>query len=80
MDSAARELGCAVIPAGPGNTEQQLEVIAAYRPLPPAGTPDFKILIEAADARSVDISLDQTRGGLPGAAFPPSLQTGQSAA
>ncbi|MGJ8496008.1 hypothetical protein ACSFB1_12530, partial [Glaesserella parasuis] len=32
MDSAARALGCAVIPAGPGNTEQQMEVIAAYRP------------------------------------------------
>src|SRR6202008_2518055 len=57
MDSAARALGCAVIPAGPGNTEQQMEVISAYRPQCYVGTPDFlKILIEAADARGVDIS------------------------
>src|SRR3954452_22145654 len=33
MDSGARALGCAVIPAGPGNTEQQLEVIEAFRPI-----------------------------------------------
>jgi phenylacetate-CoA ligase len=75
MDSAARALGCAVIPAGPGNTEQQMEVIAAYRPTAYAGTPDFlKILIEAADARSVDIS-SVRRAVVSGAAFPPSLQT-----
>ena len=29
LDSGARALGCAVIAAGPGNTEQQLEVIQA---------------------------------------------------
>lgn len=74
MDSAARALGCAVIPAGPGNTEQQMEVIAAYRPSAYAGTPDFlKILIEAADARGVDIS-SLKRAVVSGAAFPPSLQ------
>ena len=27
LDAGARALGCAVIPAGPGNTEQQLEAI-----------------------------------------------------
>jgi len=74
MDSAARAVGCAVIPAGPGNTEQQMEVIQAYRPTAYAGTPDFlKILIEAADARGVDISSIQ-RAVVSGAAFPPSLQ------
>lgn len=74
MDSAARALGCAVIPAGPGNTEQQMEVISAYRPQAYAGTPDFlKILIEAAEARSVDISCIK-RAVVSGAAFPPSLQ------
>ncbi len=53
MDSGARALGCAVIPAGPGNTEQQMEVIAAYRPTAYAGTPDFlKILVEAAESRA----------------------------
>jgi phenylacetate-CoA ligase len=74
MDSAARSLGCAVIPAGPGNTEQQMEVILAYRPQAYAGTPDFlKILIEAAEARGVDISCIK-RAVVSGAAFPPSLQ------
>lgn len=74
MDSAARALGCAVIPAGPGNTEQQIEVIAAYRPSAYLGTPDFlKILIEAADARGADISCI-ARAIVSGAAFPPSLQ------
>lgn len=74
MDSAARALGCAVIPAGPGNTEQQMEVIQAYRPTAYAGTPDFlKILIEAADQRGVDISSIK-RAVVSGAAFPPSLQ------
>jgi phenylacetate-CoA ligase len=74
MDSAARALGCAVIPAGPGNTEQQMEVITAYRPSAYAGTPDFlKILIESAQARGVDISSIK-RAVVSGAAFPPSLQ------
>ncbi|MDP3318516.1 MAG: AMP-binding protein, partial [Bosea sp. (in: a-proteobacteria)] len=74
MDSGARALGCAVIPAGPGNTEQQMEVIAAYRPTAYAGTPDFlKILVEAAESRGVDISCI-TRAVVSGAAFPPSLQ------
>jgi phenylacetate-CoA ligase len=74
MDSGARALGCAVIPAGPGNTEQQMEVIGAYRPSAYSGTPDFlKILIEAADARGIDISCIK-RAVVSGAAFPPSLQ------
>lgn len=74
MDSGARAIGCAVIPAGPGNTEQQMEVISAYRPSAYAGTPDFlKILIEAAESRGVDISCLK-RAVVSGAAFPPSLQ------
>ncbi|KQU52561.1 AMP-dependent synthetase [Bosea sp. Leaf344] len=74
MDSAARALGCAVIPAGPGNTEQQMEVIAAYRPSCYAGTPDFlKILVEAAESRGIDIGCIR-RAVVSGAAFPPSLQ------
>ena len=74
MDSGARAIGCAVIPAGPGNTEQQMEVIAAYRPSAYVGTPDFlKILIEAAESRGVDISCIK-RAVVSGAAFPPSLQ------
>lgn len=74
FDGAARALGCAVIPAGPGNTEQQLELIEAYRPSAYSGTPDFlKILLDAAKATKRDIS-SITRAMVSGAAFPPSLQ------
>jgi phenylacetate-CoA ligase len=74
FDTAARALGCAVIPAGPGNTEAQLELIEAYHPSGYCGTPDFlKILIDAAIAADRDISSIK-RAVVSGAAFPPSLQ------
>ncbi|MCB1510271.1 MAG: AMP-binding protein [Hyphomicrobiaceae bacterium] len=52
LDAGARALGCIVIPAGPGNTEQQLETIAHLRPTAYVGVPDYlKILLDkAADA------------------------------
>ncbi|MEH2470413.1 phenylacetate-CoA ligase [Nitrobacteraceae bacterium AZCC 2161] len=74
FDSAARALGCAVIPAGPGNVEQQLELIEAYRPVAYSGTPDFlKILLDAGKAGKRDIS-SLKRAMVSGAAFPKSLQ------
>jgi phenylacetate-CoA ligase len=74
MDSGARALGCAVIPAGPGNTEQQFELIEAYRPVTYCGTPDFlKILLDGAAAAGRDISSIR-RALVSGAAFPKSLQ------
>jgi phenylacetate-CoA ligase len=74
FDTAARALGCAVIPAGPGNTEAQFELIEAYRPVGYCGTPDFlKILIDAAIAADRDVSSIK-RAVVSGAAFPPSLQ------
>src|SRR6202040_4153697 len=49
LDSGARTLGCVVIPAGPGNTEQQLDIIEQLKPVAYTGTPDFlKILLDAA--------------------------------
>src|SRR6476620_50580 len=74
FDSSARELGCAVIPAGPGNTETQFELIEAYRPVGYSGTPDFlKILLDAADSAKRDVSSIR-RALVSGAAFPTSLQ------
>jgi phenylacetate-CoA ligase len=74
MDSGARALGCAVIPAGPGNTEQQFELIEAYRPSAYCGTPDFlKILLDGAAASGRDISSIK-QALVSGAAFPKSLQ------
>jgi phenylacetate-CoA ligase len=49
MDAGARALGCTVIPAGPGNTEQQVEAIAQLRPSAYIGVPDYlKILLDKA--------------------------------
>jgi phenylacetate-CoA ligase len=74
LDSGARALGCAVIPAGPGNTEQQLDLIAHLRPTGYCGTPDFlKILLDAVAAGGRDAS-SLRKAVVSGAAFPPSLQ------
>jgi phenylacetate-CoA ligase len=74
FDSSARALGCAVIPAGPGNTDAQFELIEAYRPIGYSGTPDFlKILLDAAASAGRDVSSIK-RALVSGAAFPKSLQ------
>jgi phenylacetate-CoA ligase len=74
FDASARALGCAVIPAGPGNTEAQFELIEAYRPVGYSGTPDFlKILLDGASTAGRDISSIK-RALVSGAAFPKSLQ------
>ncbi|MDO9294763.1 phenylacetate--CoA ligase family protein, partial [Bradyrhizobium sp.] len=71
---SARALGCAVIQAGPCNTEAQFELIEAYRPVGYSGTPDFlKILLDAAAAAGRDVSSIK-RALVSGAAFPASLQ------
>src|SRR5438445_7470195 len=70
----SRALGCAVIPAGPGNLEAQFELIEAYRPIGYSGTPDFlKILLDAAKAAERDVSSIR-RALVSGAAFPKSLK------
>jgi phenylacetate-CoA ligase len=74
FDASARALGCAVIPAGPGNTDAQFELIEAYRPVGYSGTPDFlKILLDAAANAGRDVSSIK-RALVSGAAFPKSLQ------
>lgn len=73
MESGAHALGCAVIPAGVGNTEQQVEAIAALRPSGYVGTPDFlKILLDRIAEAGVENPI--RRALVSGAAFPPSLQ------
>lgn len=74
FDASARALGCAVIPAGPGNIETQFELIEAYRPVGYSGTPDFlKILLDAGASAGRDVSSIK-RALVSGAAFPKSLQ------
>lgn len=74
FDGGARALGCTVIPSGPGNTEQQLELSSQFRPTAFSGTPDFlKILLDAGAAAGRPLSSIK-RAAVSGAAFPPSLQ------
>jgi phenylacetate-CoA ligase len=73
-DSGARALRCAVIPAGPGNTEQQLDLIEAFRPVGYVGVPDFlNILLDAAASRGRDATCIR-KALVSGAAFPRSLR------
>jgi phenylacetate-CoA ligase len=74
MESGAHALGCAVIPAGVGNTEQQIDAIAHFRPNGYVGTPDFlKILLDAAGRYKKDVS-SLKHGLVSGAALPLSLR------
>lgn len=74
LDSAARALGCPVIPAGPGQTEMQLEMIEHLKPVAYTGTPDFlKIILDAAKTANRDVSCIR-KALVSGAAFPASLQ------
>jgi phenylacetate-CoA ligase len=57
VEGAARRLGCAVFPAGTGNTEHQVRAIADIRPRAYAGTPSFlKLLLERSEEYEADIS------------------------
>ena len=74
LDAGARALGCAVIAAGPGNTEQQLDAIEILKPTVYSGVPDYlKILLDkAADAKR-DVS-SITKALVSGGALFPSLR------
>src|ERR1700723_1701291 len=74
LESAALALGCPVIPAGTGQTEQQLRTIADLRPVAYVGTPSFlKILLDrAAEAGSTIASLTKAMVGAE--AFPAVLR------
>ncbi len=74
VDHAARRIGCAVIPAGTGQTEQQIEVIRRLQPDAYVGTPSFlRIIIEKARELGVDIS-NLKRALCAGEALLPSLR------
>jgi len=74
LDSGARALGCAVVPAGTGNSEQQVEAIAQLRPVGYTGTPDYlKVLLDKADALGLDAS-SITKALVSGGALFPSLR------
>lgn len=74
IDGGARRLGCAVVPAGVGQTEQQIELIRTLRPDAFAGTPSFlRIIVEKARELALDIG-NLKRALLAAEALPPSLR------
>lgn len=74
LESAAHALGCPVIPAGTGNTEQQVQVIEDLKPIAYTGVPDYlKILLDKAQELDRDVS-SISKALVSGAALPPSLR------
>ncbi len=74
IDGAARKIGAAVIPAGVGQIEQQIEIIRALSPDAYTGTPSFlRMIVEKALEASLDIS-NLKRALLAAEALPPSLR------
>ncbi len=74
LDLGSRALGCPVIAAGPGQTEQQLIVIEHLRPTAYTGTPDFLKILRDAWVAAGKSDFPIRRAAVSGAAFPPSLQ------
>ncbi|GIZ51831.1 phenylacetate--CoA ligase [Noviherbaspirillum aridicola] len=73
-EGGAARIGCAVIPAGIGQTEMQVQAIAALMPDAYVGTPSFlKIIIEKAREMGADIRSMQ-RALVGAEALPPSLR------
>jgi len=69
LDAGAKACGCVVIPAGPGQTEQQLTVINDLKPQGYCGTPSFlNILRQKGDISSIKKAL------VTGEALPESLR------
>jgi phenylacetate-CoA ligase len=74
MESGAHALGCAVFPAGVGNTELQLQAMAELAPHGYVGTPSFlKILLDRAAETGITLP-SLTKALVSGEACPPSLR------
>ena len=74
LEGGARAIGCTVFPAGVGQTELQVQVIARLRPNTYIGTPSFlNILLDKAADLGEDVS-SISKGLVSGEALPPSLR------
>jgi len=74
MESGAFALGCTVFPGGTGQTEQQVQAMAALKPAAYIGTPSFlKIILDKADELGVALP-SLVKASVGGEAFPPSLR------
>ncbi len=74
LEGGALKLGCAVIPAGTGQTEQQVAAMAGLRPAGYVGTPSFlKIILEKAHELGADVA-SVKKALVSAEALPPSLR------
>lgn len=74
FDSSIHALGCAVIPAGTGQTELQVQTIADLKPDAYIGTPSFlKIILDKAAELGTDVS-SINKAMVTGEALPPSIR------
>jgi phenylacetate-CoA ligase len=73
LETAAHALGCAVFPAGIGQTELQVQAIVDLRPHGYVGTPSFlKIILDKGEELGADMS-SLHKAVVSGEAFPTSL-------
>ena len=73
-ESGAHALGCAVIPAGVGQTDLQVQTIHDLKPTAYIGTPSFlKIILEKSEELDIDVS-SINKALVSGEAFPPSTR------
>ena len=74
LETGARALSCAVFPAGTGQTELQVNALAAMKPTAYVGTPSFlKILLDKAAEMKLNVS-SVKKALVGGEALPPSLR------
>lgn len=74
VESGAFALGCAIFPAGTGQTELQAQTIADLRPRAYVGTPSFlKIILDKGEELGLDLS-SLRKGLVSGEYFPPALR------
>ena len=74
LETGAAKIGCAVVPAGVGNTELQVRAIADIKPTGYAGTPSFLVtLLEKAAELGEDVT-SLSKAVVGGEALPPSVR------
>jgi phenylacetate-CoA ligase len=74
LESGAHALGCAVVPGGVGQTEQQVRTIADLTPAGYVGTPSFlAIILDKASELGIDLACLK-RALVSGEAFPAALR------
>jgi phenylacetate-CoA ligase len=76
VEAGARALGCTTVPAGVGQTELQVQVMAHVRPQGYVGTPSFlKLILDKADELGSDLT-SLGKALVSGEYLPPSLRAG----